>query len=97
MYSHIQNRKGEKLYILVAVSTNDIKPYIKINTWEGCKEQLEQMTAEVDNDRLFAQLIHKEVDEINHTAEASMRCNRKGWGNNFFKYLTIEPLYTEVL
>ena len=95
MYSHIQNRKGEKLYIFTVVSTNDIKPYIKINTWEKCKEWFEDMTIEVDNDRFFSQLIHKEVDEINHIAEASMRCNRKGWGNEFFKYITIEPLYTE--
>lgn len=36
-----------------------------------------------------------QVDEISHTAEASMRCNRKGWGSDFFKYITIEPLYTE--
>lgn len=95
MYSHIRNKKGEELYILLVVSTNDIKPYIKINTWAKCKEQLEQVTEEVDNDRFFSQLIYKEVDEISHIAEASMRCNRKGWGNDFFKYITIEPLYTE--
>lgn len=34
MYSQITNRKGEKLYILTVVYTNDIKPYIKVNTWE---------------------------------------------------------------
>lgn len=95
MYSHIQNKKGEELYILTVVSTNDIKPYIKINTWVKCKEQLEQITAEVDNDRLFAQLIHKSIDEEFHNAEASMRCNRKGWGSDFFKYITIESLRTE--
>ena len=95
MYSHIRNKKEEELYIILVVSTNDIKPYIKINTWAKCKEQLEQVTEEVNNDRFFSQLIHKEVDEISHTAEASMRCNRKGWGSDFFKYITIEPLYTE--
>lgn len=95
MYSHIQNRKGEKLYILTAVFTNSIKPNIIVNTWAKCKEQLEQMTTEIDNDRLFAQLIHKSIDEEFHYAEASMRCNRKGWGSEFFKYITIEPLYTE--
>lgn len=95
MYSHIQNSKGECLYILTDVSTNDIKPYIRINTWEKCKEWFEDMTTEVDNDRFFAQLIHKSIDKESHNAEASMRCNRKGWGSDFFKYITIEPLYTE--
>lgn len=95
MYSRIQNSKGEKLYILTVVSTADIRPYIRINTWAKCKEKLEQMTTEVDNDRFFAQLIHKRIDEEFHNAEASMRCNRKGWGSDFFKYITIEPLYTE--
>ena len=95
MYSHIQNGKGEPLYILTSVTTNDIKPYITVNTWAKCKEQLKQMITEENNDRFFAQLIHIAVDEISHTAEASMRCNRKGWGSDFFKYITIEPLYTE--
>jgi hypothetical protein len=95
MFGQITNKKGENLYILTSVSTNDIKPYITVDTWAKCKEQLEQMTVETDNDRFFAQLIHKEVNEEFHKAEASMRCNRKGWGNDFFKYITIEPLYTQ--
>ena len=92
---YITTTKGEPLYILTAVSTNDITPYIKVNTWAKCKEQLEQMTTEVNNDRLLVQLIHKSINEKYHKAEASVRCNRKGWGSDFFKYITIEPLYTE--
>ena len=38
---------------------------------------------------------YKEVDDEFHTAEASMRCNKKGWGNDYFIYIIIEPLYTE--
>lgn len=67
---------------------------IKVDTWEKCKELFTQMTSERDDDRFFAQLIHKEVDEELHSAEASMRCNRKGWGNDYFRYITIKPLYT---
>lgn len=95
MFNQITNKKGENLYILTSVSTNDIKPYIKVDTWAKCKKTLESMTIEVIDDRFFAQLIHKEVDDEFHTAKASMRCNRKGWGNDFFKYITIEPLYTQ--
>ncbi len=95
MFGQITNKEGEKLYILTTVDTNDINPYIKVNTWAKCKEQLERMTTEVNNDTFFAQLIHKEVNEEFHKAEASLRCNKKGWGSDYFQYITIEPLYTE--
>lgn len=95
MYNQITNKNGENLYILTSVSTNDIRPYIRVNTWAKCKEQLERITTETDNNKLFTQLIHKEVNEEFHRAEASMRCNRKGWGSDYFQYITIEPLYSE--
>ena len=53
------------------------------------------MTTEVNNDRLLVQLIRKSINEKYHKAEASVRCNRKGWGSDYFKYITIEPLYTK--
>lgn len=40
-------------------------------------------------------LYTKKINEEFNTAEAFMRCNRKGWGSDYFKYITIEPLYTE--
>lgn len=95
MFGQITNKKEENLYILTSVSTNDIKPYITVDTWAKCKETLESMTTEINDDRFFAQLIHKRISRERHTAEASMRCNKKGWGSDFFKYITIKPLYTQ--
>lgn len=95
MLEQVTNQNEERLYILISVSTNDIKPYITVNTWAKCKEQLEYITTEKDNSSFFAQLVHKEVNEEFHKAEASMRCNKRGWGSDFFKYITIEPLYTQ--
>ena len=95
MYSQIQNTKGEKLYIFTISNTNSIKPYTYVNTWEKCLNKFEECTKELDNDRFFAQLIHKEINKECHRAEASMRCNKKGWGSDYFKYITIEPLYTD--
>lgn len=56
---------------------------------------LEQITIEKDTSTFFAQLIHKEIHKDYNTAKACMRCNERGWGNDYFKYITIEPLYTE--
>ena len=61
MYSQIKNTKGEDLYIITVISTNDIQPLIITSTWEGCIKKLEQITLEADNDRFLAQLIHKEI------------------------------------
>ena len=49
----------------------------------------------MDNDNFFAQLVHKEIDEEAHEAKTSMRRNKKGWGYDYFNYITINPLYTE--
>ena len=58
MFGQITNRKEEKLYILTAVSTNDIKPYIEVDTWETCIGILKCMTKEKHTDRVLVQLIH---------------------------------------
>lgn len=92
MYDQLTNAKGEKLFILVTNSTNSIKPYVKVSTWEECLKIFNQKTIETDNDQMLVQLIHKKISE--NYAEASTRCNRKGWGYDFFQYITIEPLYS---
>lgn len=79
MFNQIKNREGEKLYILTIANTNSIKPYTYVNTWEECLKKFEYCTKELDNDNFFAQLVHKEIDEEAHKAEASMRRNKKGW------------------
>ena len=95
MYNQIKNRKGEKLYIFIISNTNPIKPYTYINTWEKCLKKFEECTKELDNDSFFAQIIHKNISKETHTAEASMRYNNKGWGCDYFQYITIESLYTD--
>ena len=72
-----------------------IRPSITVGTWTECKERLESIVKEVDNSKFSFKPIYKKIDEENHTAEASVRCNKKGWGSDYFKYITIEPLYTE--
>ena len=95
MFGQITNKKGENLYILTSMSTNDIKPYFHVDTWERCKELFNKMTVKQDDDSFFAQLIHKKINETMQIAEASVRYNKRGWGSDFFKYITIEPLYTQ--
>lgn len=95
MFHQIENRKGEKLYLLTIANTNSIKPYTYVNTWEECLKKFEVCTKELDNDSFFAQIIHKKISEETHIAEASMRRNNKGFGCDYFNYITINSLYTE--
>ena len=44
MSGQLENKKGEKLFILTCVSTNDISPHILINTWKQCIKNLEMAT-----------------------------------------------------
>ena len=53
MFDQIKNRKGEKLYILTVVSTNDIMPHNTVDTWENCKKKFESFCQEVNNNRFF--------------------------------------------
>ena len=95
MYSQIKNTKGKKLYIFTISNTNYIKPYIYVNTWEKCLNKFKECTKELDNDSFFAQIIHKNISEETHIANALMKRNNKNWGYDFFNYITINPLYTE--
>ena len=93
MFSQLKNSKGEKLYLIVKTNTNNIEPYTRVYSWEKALELFNSFTTEVDNESFFAQLIHKEIDAEAHTAKASMRQNHKGWGSDFFTYITIHPIY----
>ena len=95
MFAQIENRKEEKLYIFTIANTNSIKPCTYVNTWEECLKKFKECTKELDNDSFFAQIIHKNINKETHTAEAYMRRNNKGWGYDYFNYITINPLYTE--
>lgn len=53
MFDQIKNRKGEKLYILTVVSTNNIMPHITVDTWKECKRKFEIFCKEDNSDRFF--------------------------------------------
>lgn len=95
MFSQIQNTKEEKLYIFTISNTNSIKPYIYVNTWEKCLKKFEEYTKELDNNSFFAQIIHKNSSKETYTAEVLIRRNNKGYGCDYFNYITINPLYTD--
>lgn len=91
MFDVAKNKEGRDLFILVDNRTDSIKPGTYVSTWENCIERFNMLTEENDDANYFAQLIHKVISESG--AEASMRCNKRGYGCDYFRYITIEPLY----
>ena len=91
MYDIAKNKNGEDLYLLVDVKTNSIKPYPYISTWGKVMDKFETLTEENDDTNYFAQIVHKIISKTG--AEASMRCNKRSLGYDYFRYITIEPLY----
>lgn len=71
MFDQIKNRKGEKLYILTVVSTNNIMPHITVDTWKECKRKFEIFCKEDNSDRFFF-----EYDYDNNTTAIY---TRDGW------------------
>lgn len=56
------------------------------------KSKVFHLSTKESNDGVYlAQLIHKVSNGTN--AKASIRCNRKGWGCDYFVYITVNPLY----
>lgn len=93
MYNIARNKNGETLYIFVDVTTNSIKPNTYVSTWENVIKRFNILTRENNDNNYLVQLIHKVINE--RSAEASMRCNKKGWGYDYFRYITIEALYID--
>ena len=91
MYDIAKSKNDEDLYLLVDVKTNSIKPYTYISTWGKVMDKFETLTEENDDTNYFAQIVHKIISKTG--AEASMRCNKRGYGCDYFRYITVEPLY----
>lgn len=94
MLNQITNKKGEKLYILIDV-TNNIKPYITVNTWVKCMERLKGIITEIDSSKFYTSIARKKIDEENHTAEVLLHIIEHGLGSDFMKYIIIRPLCSE--
>lgn len=92
MTDYIKNSKGERLYLLIMVNTNTIKPYVEVRTWNEAIASFNELTVERNDEQYFAKLISKEINKDSFMAKAIMIRNHKGWGCDFFTYITIAPL-----
>lgn len=90
----LQNKKGEDLYLLVITESKEFNaPHIKINTWESVTKSFEDLIKEVDNENWLVKQVKVERNPEYHRMEATLLCNHRGWGSDFFRVITIEAAY----
>lgn len=94
MHTLLYGNNQEPLYLFTLVKTNDIKPLVRIANWDTCMEMLSNHTIESNDAGFYNHVIHQEIVE-NESTEASCLCNRKGRGNDYFTYITIERAIAE--
>ena len=103
MYNYYENMEKGLVYSYYIRIVDEIKPYEKITIKNMIEEVLKQYSyenflyylctsKELD---FLKKILDKKIDEEAHKAEALMRRNKRGWGYDYFNYITINPLYTE--
>lgn len=91
----LQNKKGEDLYLLVITESKEFnRPSIRVNTWEKVTKDFEDFIKEVDNESWLIKQVKVERNPEYHRMEATLLCNHKGWGSDFFRVITIESAYS---
>lgn len=90
----LKNEKGEDLYLLVITNSDEFSsPHIKINTWDNVVKSFEDFIQEVENESWSVKQIKVERNPEYHRMEASLICNHKGWGGDFFRVIEVSSAY----
>lgn len=88
----LTNQKGEKLYLLTIIKTNEITlPYTYLVTWEEGKERFCNFTKEREDDSWSKKVVT--LKESESRLYAIMITNQKGWGPDYFEVFSLQPAY----
>lgn len=86
----LKNQKGEKLYLLTIVKTNEVtSPFTSLVTWEKAQERFANFTEEREDDSWSRKIVKLEESELR--LHAIMITNHKGWGSDYFEIFDLQP------
>lgn len=90
----LKNQKGEEMYQVIITSSKEFdSPKIRTNTWEKCVKDFEELIQEVENDNWSVRQVKVNRLPDYHRMEATLICNHKGWGGDFFKHIYIDSVW----
>jgi hypothetical protein len=88
----LTNQKGEKLYLLTIVKTNEVtSPFTSLVTWEKAQKRFANFTEEREDDSWSKKIV--KLQKTESRLYAVMITNQKGWGSDYFEIFSLEPAY----
>lgn len=88
----LNNQKGEKLYLLTIVKTNEVTmPFTNLVTWDEGIKRFQIFTREQEDDNWSKKVVKSQKTESR--LYAVMITNQKGWGPDYFEIFSLEPAY----
>lgn len=86
----LTNQKGEKLYLLTIVKTNEITvPFTSLVTWEEGQRRFSNFTREQEDDSCSKKTVKLQKSESR--LYAVMITNRRGWSTDYFEIFNLQP------
>jgi hypothetical protein len=88
----LNNQKGEKLYLLTIVKTNEItSPTTNLVTWEAGQRRFSHFTEERDDESYSKKAV--KIQKTESRLYAVMLTNQKGWGPDYFEIFSLQPAF----
>lgn len=88
----LTNQKGEKLYLLTIVKTNEVTiPFTSIVTWDEGMKRFQTFTREQEDDNWSKKVVKSQKYESR--IYAVMITNQKGLGPDYFEVFSLQPAF----
>jgi hypothetical protein len=88
----ITNQKGEKLYLLTIVRTNEVTmPFTSLVTWDEAQRRFNNFTREREDDSWSKKIV--KLQKTESRLYAVMITNQKGCGPDYFEICSLQPAY----
>ena len=88
----LNNQKGEKLYLLTIVRTNEVTmPFTSLVTWDEGMKNFQAFTREQEDDNWSKRIV--KLQKTESRLYAVMITNQKGWGPDYFEIFSLQPAF----
>jgi hypothetical protein len=88
----LNNQKGEKLYLLTIVRTNEVtSPFTSLVTWDEGMKNFQTFTREQEDSNWSKRIV--KLQKTESRLYAVMITNQKGWGPDYFEIFSLQPAY----
>lgn len=91
MIESVKDKNGKDLYIISTWESNDSHPWNMIASLDECQKRYNSLTQEKDDESWFVKKVKE--DASSYRKMCSLVVNRKGWGFDYMRVVTLEPAH----